>query len=72
MTAFQPIVLTSNNWLHLASAADYAGASRAELVQAIERGELDALQVDADDPADVMVRMHDVEAWVARQLKIAV
>ena len=67
MTAFQPIVRTSNNWLHLASAAEYAGVSRAELTLAIEADELDAMVVDALDPSDVMVRMHEVEAWVARR-----
>ncbi len=67
MTAFAPIVRTSNTWLHLAGAADYAGASRAELVEAIERGELDALPVDRHDPSDLVVRMHDVEAWAARR-----
>ena len=72
MTAFQPIVRTSNNWLHLASAADYTGASRAELAQAIEPGELDALLVDDRDPSDLMVRMHDVEAWVDRRHRVAV
>jgi hypothetical protein len=64
MTAFQPIVRTSNTWLHLAGAADYTGASRAELVDAIEHGELDA--------QDLQVRMHDVEAWLERRLAVAV
>jgi hypothetical protein len=64
MTAFQPIVRTSNTWLHLAGAADYTGASRAELVDAIEHGELDA--------QGQQVRMHDVEAWLERRLAIAV
>jgi hypothetical protein len=64
MTAFQPIVRTSNTWLHLAGAADYTGASRAELVDAIAHGELDA--------QGLLVRMHDVEAWLARRLAVAV
>ncbi len=72
MTAFQPIVRTSNNWLHVAGAADYTGTPRAELVAAIESGELDALLLDDGEPSGLMVRMHDVEAWALRRLKIAV
>ena len=72
MTAFQPIVRTSNNWLHVAEAADYTGTSPADLVAAIESGELDALLLDEGEPAGLMVRMHDVEAWALRRLKIAV
>jgi hypothetical protein len=71
MTAFQPIVRTSNTWLHLAGASDYTGASQAELVHAIEHGELHALSAGAH-ATDLMVRMHDVEAWLERRLAVAV
>jgi hypothetical protein len=72
MTAFQPIVRTSNPWLHLAGAADYTGASQAELVAAIEHGELEASAADAQARTDPMVRMHAVEAWLERRLAVAV
>ena len=41
-------------------------------MEAIESGELDALLLDEREPAGLMVRMHDVEAWAQRRLKIAV
>jgi hypothetical protein len=62
--------LTSNNWVDLQLAAEYAGRPVDVLVQAITARDVRAITSHPDRPGDWMVPLADVDLWCRRQRSV--
>lgn len=60
-------VVTTNNWVDLRVAADYAGVPADVLVAAVTAREVRAITSHPDRPGDWMVPLADVDQWWRRR-----
>ena len=60
-------VVTTNNWVDLRVAADYAAVPVDVLVEAVTAREVRALTSHPDRPGDWMVPLADVDQWWRRR-----
>lgn len=55
---------SDGSWLDLSAAATYAGVGRAEIAEAVMRGDLDPDMTRGHSPT-LVLHSHAVEAWAA-------
>jgi hypothetical protein len=60
-------LVTSNNWVDLEMAAEYAGVHVGTLVLAITEREIRAITSHPDRPGDWMVPLAEVDQWCRRR-----
>jgi hypothetical protein len=60
-------MVTSNNWVDLTVAAEYAGVRVGTVVDAITDREIRAVTSHPDRPGDWMVPLADIDQWWRRR-----
>lgn len=60
-------VVTTNNWVDLTVAAEYAGVPNEVMVGAVTAREVRAITSHPDRPGDWMVPLADVDQWWRRR-----
>ena len=64
--------LTTNNWVDLHLAAEYAGVAGDVLLQAVTTRGMRAITSHPDRPGDWMVQLADVDLWLRRRQSVAI
>jgi hypothetical protein len=65
-------LVTSNNWVDLEVAADYAGVPVGSIIDAVTEREIRTVTSHPERPGDWMVPLADVDMWWRRRQHFAV